>query len=371
MNNQNQHRFTTNEWWSTKTNRAALWRNFLCQNVPISWELEYWFYWMAYFMKPQLQDITTALEKAPTKDARYLDQIQQMATFVNDLLYKCRCVLTAQQSRCFCDVRFPCRIYRDRFKCYCSNWRMIQVGCIKMCENAKFALVEDVMEVMNAFMAEWLYEYYYVWKLSTQGRLHFPIVVNINPMSLSDIRLWEVVCEDDDKQILSHPLLPHPSDFLEKCMVDKTSTLYVDKARFEYEIPGSLSKYSVVLSYQRSIIPRMAPASLYSEEKPSKEEKQQPTTPQVLYTESTTAHKNGRQQHKKRRLSKILKEGRKKNKTLWIRRRHAKNPLRQMSQVEEGEDYDDGCYHNYYYAFSESSSEYDRYDYNDYDYGEW
>lgn len=372
---QDQHLLTKNEWWSTNTDRAALWKNFVFQNMSISWELEYWFYWMAYFTEPQLRDTITALEKAPTKDVRYRDQIQQMATYVKDVLFRCRGVLIAQRSRCFCTgAKFPCQYYRNRFKCDCFSWHMTQVGCLRMCDNAKHALKEDVAEVMNAFMDEWLHEYYYVWKMSSQGRIHFPVVVNIHPMSLSDIRFWEVVCEDDDKQILSHPLLSHPSDFLEKRVVDMTSTLYVDKARFEYQIPGSLSKYPVVLSKQPSIIPRMASAPF--SQKPEKYLIQCQESRQVLYTESTTTHKNAKQPHKKRRLSKILKEGRKKNKTLWTRHRRSKNPFRQFLAVDDGEDYY-GVYDDYEYYFQNwkqyscgrsSYDDYDRYDdYDDYD----
>lgn len=364
-----QHRFMTNEWWSIKTNRSVLWKQFLFQKISVSWELEYWFYWMAYFMEPQLENIIMTLEKAPTKDVRYLDQIQQMAAYVKDVLYKCRCVLTARRTHCFgtC-VEFPCQFYSNRFKCALpSSWHSIQVEGLMMCENAKYALEEDVGEVLKAFLVEWLREYYYVWKMARQQRIHFSVAVeDTQPMPLSDIRLWEVVCEDDDRQILSHGLLPHPSDFLEKRMADKTSTLYVDKARFEYEIPGTLSQYPVVLSHQRSIIPRMAP-TLHREEEPivCGLEKR---TPQVLYSESTTAHRNGRQ-HKKRRLSKILKEGRKKNKTRWTDRRRAKNPIRQMFPMEEGEDYE-GCYNDDDYDDSSSKtySEYDPYEYEYYRY---
>lgn len=369
----NKNLLTKNEWWSTKTDRAVLWKDFLFQNMSVSWELEYWFYWMAYFMEPQLGDIITALEKARTKDVRYLDQIQQMATYVKDVLFKCRGVLIAQRSRCT-GLEFPCQNYRDRFKCDCYKWNMTQVGHLTMCNNVKHALNEDVAEVMNSFMDGWMNQYYYVWKMNSQGRIHFPVVVNIRPMSLNDIRFWEVVCEDDDKQILSHPLLPHPSDFLEKRVVDMTSILYVDKAQFEYHIPGSLSKYPVVLSKQPSIIPRMT--SVPSCQKQEKDPFQYEECRQVLYTESTTTHKNGKPPHKKRRLSKILKEGRKKNKTLWTRRRRrSKNPFRQFLAVDDGEDYY-GVYDDYEYYFQNwgqyscgrsSYDDYDRYD----DYNLW
>jgi hypothetical protein len=213
---------------------------------------------------------------------------------------------------------------------------MSKIGGVMMCENAKHALSEDVMEVMNAFMMEWLYGYYYVWKMTRQRRVLLPMAGDTRPMPLHDIRLWEVVCEDDHKQILCHPLLPHPSDFLEKRVVDKTSTLYVDKARFEYQIPGSLSRFPVVLlPGECSILPRMAPAPLYQEETVHCGWKK--PTPQIFYSETSTSHKNRSQPRKKRRLSKILKESRKKNKTLRTGHRH-------MYHIGIDDGYDDGMY---------------------------
>jgi hypothetical protein len=232
-----------------------------------------------------------------------------------------------------------------------------------MCDNAKDALTEDVWEMIRGFLEEWLAEFYYVWKLKRQGRIHFSVFLDIHPMPLDDIRLWEVVCEDDDTQILYHPLLPHPHDFIEKRLVVEGSNLYVDKARFEYQIPGSLSRYPVVLSKKRSILPRMTPSPLYQEEQVVCQWKQ--PTLQVYYTESSTAHKKGNR-HKKRRLSKILKEGRKKNKTQWTRCRYAKNPLRQIFAIEQGEEYYGGVYDEYFYQSSDNYSvDYDHYD--DYD----
>ena len=374
-NTPTQKLLTTRDWWDNRTDRLALWRDFLFKKAQVSWELEYWFYWMAYFMEHQLGDIITTLGTARTKDVRYTDQIRQMSTHVEDVLHKCRCVLTAQRTRSVCaGGEFPCRIYRDRFRCYCSHRHMTKIGGLMMCKNTKDALIEDVAGVMNAFIVEWLCEYYYVWKMTRQRRIRLPMAGDILPMPLHDIRLWEVVCEDDDKQILSHPLLPHPSDFLEKRVADNTSTLYADKARFEYQIPGSLSRFPVVLlPGVRSIIPRMTPSPQYQQETVRCGWKQ--PTPQILYRETCTEHKEGSQPHKKRRLSKILKEGRKKKKTLWTRHRRAKNPPRlMMFHATEQEDcagiYDE--YDDDIDAFSDNSPEYYGYDYyDDYDYLEW
>jgi hypothetical protein len=225
-----------------------------------------------------------------------------------------------------------------------------------MCANAKDALMEDVSEVMENFLAQWLSEYYYVWKLNQQGRIHFPVPVQTHTMSLSDIHLWEVVCGDEEKQILSHPLLPHPLDFLEKHNRDKSSTLYVDKARFEYQIRNTLVQYPVVfLSHKTSIIPRLSPHRPSSQEEQAVCSTKQPT-PQVFYRETTTGHKkNERHRHNKRRLSKILKETRKKNKTRLYR---PKNALRQTFPIDQGDDYtgiDDDDDMNF--------SDYDDYDY--------
>jgi len=364
MNNnfaQDQQQLTLKHWCGQRTDRLDVWKNYLFKHLSVSWEMEYWFYWMAYFMEHSLKTTIGTLEKIDTKDVRYLDQARQMTVYVNDVLYKCRCVLTAQRSRCFCaDMKFPCQSYRERFKCHCFQWDMTKVGCLWMCGNAKNALIEDVSEVMKNFLAQWLSKYYYVWKLNQQGRLHLPVPIHTHTMLLSDIHLWEVVCEDEERQILSHPLLPHPLDFLEKHNVDKTSTLYVDKARFEYQIPGSLVQYAVVLSHKPSIIPRLGPVHLSSQEEEVVCSTKHPAS-QVFYRETTTGHKkNEKHHHKKRRLSKILKETRKKKKTRLYR---PENNLRQTFAIDQGDDYtgiyDDDTemnfcdYDDFYYCYEE------------------
>lgn len=328
---------TLEDWCGKHTDRSVLWRNYLFKNLSVSCDLEYWFYWMAYFMDHSLVATITALEKVRTNDVRYLDQTRQMTLYVKDVLRKCRCVMLRS---CIgtSAANFPCQLYRDRFRCG-RLWRHMttNVGGISMCANAKNVLIEDVSEVMKNFLAQWLSEYYYVWKLNQQGRIHFPVLVQTHTMSLSDIHLWEVVCGDEEKQILSHPLLPHPLDFLEKHNRDKSSTLYLDKALFEYQIPGSLVQYPVVLSpHKPSIIPLMSPVRLSSQEEKVECVSTIPI-PQILYRETTTGHKNHKKHNKKRRLSKILKETRKKNKT----RRHRPENPRQTFIINQGDEYDD------------------------------
>ena len=402
--NSSPNRLTTDQWF-TSTQRLCLWKDYLFKDIPVSWEMEVWFYWMAFLMEEKLTTVVNHLDGVKTLDDRYIDQLQQMKVYVQDTLSQCRRVLIAERSRCYGNADFPCQTYKDRFRChchrvhaashlmcalrrqdsefpcqchedrfqcfwfksYCSRWNKVRIGSILICTAAKNALTEDVSEMIQGFLSQWLYESYYVWKLYRQGRIVFPVPVNIYPMSLSDIRLWEVVCEDEEKQILCHPLLPHPRDFIERRIVK--SPLYVDKARFQYQIPSTLPFYPVVLSKERSIIPRIMASCPYQEETVVCGMKQ--PIPQVTYQESSTSHHKTSKRRKKRKLSKILKEGRKKNKTQWIRHRRLQNPFRHSFPVDAGEDYDGVYDDSFYYIFdTDSDFSYDRYDEYDYDY-EW
>jgi len=345
--------------WCRSTDKIGLWKDYIFNHTPVSWSMDYWFHWIAYFMEPLLDRTMMALENTDTKDIRYTDQLRQMKSYVCDTLQKCRAVLSIHRRHFYQSGNFCCRDYKDRFKCQCKSWYKVKVGSVIMCQQAKNALVEDVMEIMEGSLAQWLRQFYYVWKLNTQGRLTFQVSVSTQTMPLGDIHLWELVCEDDDKQILAHPLLPHPLDFMERRVLDKTSNSYADKARFEYQIPNTLSRFPVVLSKNPSIVPRLSSPSPL-EETVFCDWKQ--PMPQEHYTESTTGHKKERTRAK-RKLSKILKEGHKKKKTLWIRQRHS---VRQTFSIEDGEEYDeieDNCECSCSSYSSDENYSYDYYEY--------
>jgi hypothetical protein len=327
---------TIKEWHQSK-HKFDTWKEFMKGTLMAPFMVEYWFYWVAYFMEQKLVDVVKSLEKVQTVDDRYLDQVQEMMRYIQNIMYKCRYVLVRNTQHLFSQDIFPCpcQLYQDRFRCFHVNMQAFKIGTMSICTNAKNVLMQDADELIRGFLEQGLSDCYYVWKLYMNNRIHFPVWVdnlNIQHLPLHVISLWEVVCEEQDIQILCHPLLPHPRDFLEKRLVIKDSNLYVDKAQFEYEIPGTLSYYPVVLSSKPSIIPKITSKTIYKEERVECLWKQ--PTHQVYYQETSTAHKTG-YKHKKRRLSTILKEGRKKNKTQYI---HSRRVMKTFP-VEDGDEY--------------------------------
>lgn len=364
--------------WTKSNQKFSLFKDYLFNGGNVSWNMEFWFYWVAYFMESKFSAIVEQLDNVKTADVRYLDQIQQMKQYVQEVLKKCRSILIKQKFfSSFYEYhdsfyKFPCKCYHDRFVCYVRHYKSEKIYNCRMCPRAKDAIMEDVYEIIRGFLVLWLSDFYYVWKLYKSKRIKFGVYVsddNVKLMPIDNIKLWEVVCEDDEKQILCHPLLPHPLDFLEKREI--IGSLYADKARFEYQIPGLLSKYPVILSSKnQSDIPKLA-FNVHQEEKAIVEWKQPQS--QVLYQETTIRNHNCKKPSRKRRLSKILKEGRKKKKTRWLLHRQRKNQLRQFFRVDDGDDYY-GVYDDYEYYFTNYddyscgySSGYNRYDYDEYD----
>jgi hypothetical protein len=126
-------------------------------------------------------------------------------------------------------------------------------------------------------------------------------------------------------EMLSHPLLPHPADFLvkDKHMEEqkKKSRSYLDKAKFVYQYPGSLEKYIVVFTKTSSVIPKLTSPSFYQEEGSvvcNKEEDGDAKQQQPMFSESTNYRHDTKQRKRTKRFSKVLKETRKQKKTKWF-----------------------------------------------------
>ena len=185
--------------------------------------------------------------------------------------------------------------------------------------------------IFDKFMSSFVSNMYYVLKLKLSL---FPHNVQFPP--LNNLDDWEVVCEDDDHQLLSHPLLSHPRDFLthKKCEGNR----FVEKARFEYYMEGSFETCNVVLTDSPSPIPKLLPSTHDEEEVILTKKKE--TIQQSLYHENTTHHKSGKQKNKKL-LSRILKETRKKKKTKKLHPPSRPEPY----EHEFDPDYDE---YNYY-----------------------
>lgn len=318
--------------------KFGVWKDYIFKDTQATWHMEFWFSWMAYFMEVELKELIEALHKTQTKtqDQRYLDQLLQMTGWVQETLNKCRRTI-GKNAYAIHNHEFPCSCFQDRFSCYSHKRPKVLIKNTKtyMCHRAKDALMQDVYDVLHGFLVSWLSDSYYVWKLYQEKRINFPVYIfdmDVKFLHFDDIGSWEPVCGDEEKEILSHPSLPHPSDFLEKRKIIGSS--YADKARFEYQMPGSLDKNIVVFTKKKSIIPKIK--SLIHHEDQVSIVKTPSQQSQMYFQGTTSQHKNGTPK-KKRKMSEIMKESRKKNKK---RHRSSDNDFHQSFTIEQGEEYD-------------------------------
>lgn len=317
--------------WDQTVDKFQVWKQYVSGQFTVLNDMKLWFGMMAISLEPSLQKIGKL--KEPTHDVRYLDQFYQMKQSVQDLQQRCQHLIQE------CHFCMESCAYQHHYHCYTGYWDdgYLFITCtVLIRQHAKSALIMDVQEVIQGYLVEWISSSYYLWKLCQQNRLSFAEWVNTDEipiLSLNEMASWEVICEDEEKEILCHPCLSHPMDFLERQPI-LNSHRYVDKARFEYQIPHTLLVYSVVFTKRCSTIPILT--------KPPKQDhvvcvKTKPSLPQVHYQETTTRHKHHHKpSHKKRKLSKILKEQRKKQKTSY--RRHS---LCQSFPIHDENDYHD------------------------------
>lgn len=105
---------------------------------------------------------------------------------------------------------------------------------------------QEAHAILRAWVREHAHKSYYLWKEIGTGKPTPPI---------DDPNSWEVVCADQDHVLLSHPLLHHPNDFL--IYQPTHGARYADKARFAYQFPNTLSRYSVLLTKKPSHLPKL------------------------------------------------------------------------------------------------------------------
>lgn len=320
-----------------------------------------WLNWIAVMMAEKIRSkslIVIRYKLQTLTDERYLHQLREL----ENLLQKLERLLDKKQPNPL-KKNFPCsRItfssYKlhststDKQRCYHFTNNTVYKGTT-FCFFAFSNIEEWSTMLLDKFMSYYVSNMYYVLKLKLSIFPH-----NIQFPPFSNLEDWEVVCEDDDHQLLSHPLLPHPRDFLthKKC----EGNLFVDKAKFEYYMEGSLHTYNVVLTNSPSPIPKLSP-TIHGDEKVILTDKKETTLHQSLYHENTNRHRSGKNKPKKL-LSRILKETRKKKKT---RRLHP--PSRPEASEHEFDPYYGDFIGEHPYD-SDSDSDYG-YDDDDYGYG--
>lgn len=199
---------------------------------------------------------------------------------------------------------------------------------------------EEGDAIFSKFFSSWVLNMYYVWiYCKTTGFLNKFLNNNVF-ICLGDIAQWEIICSDEDVELLAHPSLPHPFDFLTRKKI--VGDRYADKARFEYCFQWNWQKYNVVLSKTPSVIPKLKMPVCVKETSHSVLDHKK----QCLFQESTRTHKMGVKK-KQKTVSHILKETRKKNKKNW-------NVGKRLEMMDD--DDDDFCsdfvhYSKFYYDY--------------------
>lgn len=231
-------------------------------------DMIHWWYWMTCHLDSNLKTVSANILAQLKKqtEARVLDQLREIYSCVENILDQCLtfrmnhfetirskpCPLT--QSSCWDQCGPPlCESYYGHYH-ECFQWRKHSSS---LCSSMDRQAVMESKEIIRCFLIPMVSSMYYVWKLFREDKLRFPIdMEEIHMPPVNDLRSWEVICEDDEEQILFHPALPHPSDFIiQKKKKDGQS--WADMARFVISVPTLLSQGSVILSKTPTVFPRV------------------------------------------------------------------------------------------------------------------
>lgn len=333
------------------------WKEFLTNSSKQSEKQEpvvlLYVYHLASIMIQLLVKVQLSLQKTIVHDVRYQDQLYEFQRQIESLHQECSQLLVVYDGKIklLGYFHYPCRKNDPFHRCHYYPPR--HVYQTTTCSSILKDLENTVVLILSFLCENIASPFYYVRRLYQQGRFHqFPLFLNMDVMKpLSDIQSWEVICEDENTQYLSHPCLSHPLDFLvkKKYLEDNQTSSYLQKARFEYQVQSYHDKYVVVLDKSPSKIPKLQ-HTLYQEEKVLIQHESSSFTTS-LYQESirhSFCHNK-----KKRPLSRILKETRKKNKTFHrrITFKEIIPSIDDVVDVEFDDDYyllpDDPPYDNY------------------------
>lgn len=307
-----------------------------------------WINMICYIMTTKLEYAITSLmmKMLFIKEYKVLHQLQILQNNMSSLLDKCKSNSNTSN--------FQCKDYMKY--CLCgkmSKWspqmsfafcKTTTVNSVVMCQILKDDIDRDCRHILSEFLTSWLAELYYVRNLYIQDLSIYVNTDKIKKPNFNDIREWELICEDEDTQILSHPLLPHPSDFLIRNIIK--GNRYLDKAGFEYKMSNnSITMHTLCFTKTPSIVPKMIKKEFREENVILTDNKNNINNGSSMYYETTSTSRSFNK--KKRPLSRIMKETRKKKKTKWVSKRLDKNQSRityplDYDEDEYGEpDYDD------------------------------
>lgn len=311
------------EWRQQPDRKKCLqWRDLVSGGTmyeKLSINMRVFFHHLACYMERLCQECLDAVQQriGRTMDPRYIHQLSQLENYIQDHQRGCQEIVSLREG------------FKERKRS--PYWHMITKTESRM--------------FFSAFFSSWVSDLYYAWKSCKKNNRLASFVNGHVSFSFDDIQQWEVICADEEEEILAHPLLSHPDDFLRR---NKTvmGDRYADKARFEYYFQGkSLQDYNVVLTETPSVIPKLIAQS-------HQEDRvvlgcQGGAQVQDLFRESTSGHRMGNKKRRKA-LSRILKETRKKKKAS---KRIEKN--RDQPDIDNDDEYDDYLFYWYDYYYDD------------------
>lgn len=262
-----------------------------------------WIQLVTMFIHQELYQIMDNLNRIQTVDHRYKKQISHFYHIIESM--DKRCQFSFQH-----DVNISCHDLEPCHFCYDTK----RVCGIPLCASLRNQIKIQAIDILSFFVSQWISGFYYLCQLYYKGRFHLNFFIEPKIKPLNQLSSWEVVCENEDEQLLSHPSLPDPSDFIlhKKKLIGDS---YVEKAQFEYSFPKTLENYSVTFPKNGSFLPCLSSSSV-SLYKPSINQKNEPSQNLLRIN---ICYKNNKNKKKKKPFSKIQKETRKKHKRYYHR----------------------------------------------------
>lgn len=292
-------------------------------------------YWLCHAFVETLTPVLRSVEWATgcIQDSRYSCQLRQFYDLIIEHTTTCQQIMSRHRS----SVETIIQESADG-DAMASSCQARMIDGLPVCGILYQKIMEHFKKLLEAFFFLWVHDLYYIHRLLRQGRLHKPRLVDwavINCKEcFQDLGAWELVCSDEQEGVLIHPLLPHPSDFLVRRHLNRSDRSYAQKARFEYSFKGSLERHTVVFVHTPSLVPKLLPSVPPDEVVPTMVQSM-PTATGIRINWCSDSHRKGR---RKKWLSQILKESRKKKST------REKQKRRQWCAMnsDDGDDGDDG-----------------------------
>lgn len=311
-------------------------------------DTHYVMYWLCQMLSNEIDNVLASISWSmkTINDPRYTSQLVIFHDELVDEQAACRKFIKDNHESMQINDRRKCRMtwyHYNRHSC-----RPYKLGSLLLCyEQYRSIECTHYFGLRREFFGCMIRDLYYVRKLRCQRRLSVPLCIEVFEFGndpLGNLASWEVVCADDEKELLSHPLLPHPSDFLVRDLCMKKGKTYADKARFEYSFTSGLDGYKVVFPMDKPcVIPRLLPVRDVEHVVPA------PSLhmPEEAFVKESCSKCACKKTKRKKKPSLITKESRKKIKTIKKMRRQQTWKGNLHADLACDPDDDDDYYYDY------------------------